>query len=447
MRTVTGRSQYRGTVTTWADHAILWQVYPLGFTGAEPAALPDGEPVRHRLGQLGRWLDYAVELGCNGLLLGPIFAAETHGYDTIDHFRIDPRLGDEGDFDALVAAADARGLRLVLDGVFNHVGRSFAPFQAALHGGAQTPAARWFKRTAGGDYAVFEGHGQLVELDHDEPAVLGYVIEVMSHWLGRGAGGWRLDAAYAVPPGFWAKALPAVRESFPDAWFLGEMIHGDYAAYANEAGLDSITQYEVWKAIWSSLNDRNFFELDHALGRHNAFLDGELAQTFVGNHDVTRLATQLTDDRHFGHALAVLMCIGGVPSVYYGDEQGFRGLKEHREGGDDEIRPAFPAAPSELAPEGWRYYRLHQRLIGFRRRHPWLVRARTAAEQLTDSAMALRVSGREPGQRVLLLLNVGDGPVEFAVDSGGLTVAETPDPGAVPDNPRTVPPHSWTILA
>jgi len=448
MRAVTARSQYRGMVTTWADHAILWQVYPLGFTGAERAAPPDGEPVRHRLRQLEPWLDYAVELGCNGLLLGPVFASETHGYDTIDHFRIDPRLGDEGDFDALVAAADARGLRLILDGVFNHVGRRFPPFQAALHGGPQTPAAHWFKRTAdGGDYAVFEGHGQLVELDHDEPAVLGYVIEVMSHWLGRGAGGWRLDAAYAVPPGFWAKALPAVRESFPDAWFLGEMIHGDYAAYANEAGLDSITQYEVWKAIWSSLNDRNFFELDHALGRHNSFLDGELPQTFVGNHDVTRLATVLTDDRHFGHALAVLMCIGGLPSIYYGDEQGFRGLKEHREGGDDAIRPAFPASPAELAPEGWRYYRLHQRLIGFRRRHPWLVRARTAAAHLTDSALALRASGGEPGQQVLLLLNVGDDPVEFAVDAAGLTLAELPDPGAVPADPLTVPPHSWAILA
>jgi glycosidase len=435
-------------VTTWADHAILWQVYPLGFTGAEPAALPDGEPVRHRLAQLEPWLDYAVELGCNGLLLGPVFTSQTHGYDTIDHFRIDPRLGDEGDFDALVAAADARGLRLILDGVFNHVGRGFPAFQAALHGGPQTPAARWFRRTAdGGDYAVFEGHHQLVELDHDEPAVLGYVIEVMRHWLGRGAGGWRLDAAYAVPPGFWAKTLPAVRESFPGAWFLGEMIHGDYAAYANEAGLDSITQYEVWKAIWSSLNDRNFFELDHALGRHNSFLAGELAQTFVGNHDVTRLATQLTDDRHFGHAVAVLMCIGGVPSVYYGDEQGFRGLKENREGGDDEIRPAFPASPADLAPDGWHYYRLHQRLIGFRRRHPWLVRARTHAEYLTDSAMALRASASEPGQNVLLLLNVGDDPVQFPVNADGLTVAEVPDPGAVPDSPLTVPPHSWTILA
>ena len=437
-------------MTSWADHAILWQVYPLGFTGAERSALPAGQPARHRLRHLEAWLDYAVELGCNGLLLGPVFAAQTHGYDTVDHFRIDSRLGDDDDFDALVSAADQRGLRLILDGVFNHVGREFPLFKAAVAGGPATPAARWFRRTAdGSDYAVFEGHGQLVELDHDEPAVLSYVIEVMTHWLGRGAGGWRLDAAYAVPPSFWAKVVPAVREAFPGAWFLGEMIHGDYAAYAAEAGLDSITQYEVWKAIWSSLNDRNFYELDHALGRHNAFMDGELAQTFVGNHDVTRLASALNDERHFSHALAVLFCIGGVPSVYYGDEQGFRGLKEHREGGDDEIRPAFPATPAGLLPDGWHYYRLHQRLIGFRRRHPWLVRARSVAEHLEPSALALRLRGEAGGEQALLLLNIGDAEVRFPVDAGGLSVAETREAkrGRVASDPLLVPPHSWTILA
>ena len=425
-------------------------MYPLGFTGAERSALPAGQPARHRLRHLEAWLDYAVELGCNGLLLGPVFASQTHGYDTVDHFRIDSRLGDDDDFDALVSAADQRGLRLILDGVFNHVGREFPPFKAAVAGGPATPAARWFARTAGGsDYAVFEGHGQLVELDHDEPAVLSYVIEVMTHWLGRGAGGWRLDAAYAVPPSFWAKVVPAVREAFRGAWFLGEMIHGDYAAYAAEAGLDSITQYEVWKAIWSSLNDRNFYELDHALGRHNAFMDGELAQTFVGNHDVTRLASALNDERHFSHALAVLFCVGGVPSVYYGDEQGFRGLKEHREGGDDEIRPAFPATPAGLLPDGWRYYRLHQRLIGFRRRHPWLVRARTVADHLEPSALALRLRGEAGGEQALLLLNIGDAEVRFPVDASGLSVAETPEArrGPVASDPLLVPPHAWTILA
>jgi cyclomaltodextrinase / maltogenic alpha-amylase / neopullulanase len=142
--------------------------------------------------------------------------------------------------------------------------------------------------------------------------------------------------------------------------------------------------------------------------------------------------------------VAVLMCIGGVPSVYYGDEQGFRGLKEFREGGDDEIRPAFPSSPGDLAPEGWRYYRLHQRLIGFRRRHPWLARARTTTEYVTPSALALR-AWAEDGH-ILLLLNVGDEPCDFPVDADGLTVAELPDPGTVPGNPLEVAPHSWTIL-
>jgi glycosidase len=223
------------------------------------------------------------------------------------------------------------------------------------------------------------------------------------------------------------------------------MIHGDYTAYARESGLDSVTQYELWKAIWSSLNDRNFFELDWALKRHDGFLDGVLPQTFVGNHDVTRLASRLTDERHFGHAIAVLFCLGGVPSVYYGDEQAFRGIKEDRAGGDDEIRPEFPAAPSGLAPEGWQAYRLHQRLIGFRRRHPWLVRARTTVDHLTNDALALRSSAQD--SHVLLLLNIGDEPYRFPVDLTGLTIEETAAPGCIPDDPALVPPHGWALLA
>ena len=268
-----------------------------------------------------------------------------------------------------------------------------------------------------------------------------------------GTAGWRLDAAYAVPPSFWAKALPRVRGAHPEAWFVGEVIHGDYLAYAKDSGLDSVTQYELWKAIWSSLNDRNFFELAWTLDRHNQILDGMTPQTFLGNHDVTRLASQLNDERHIGHALAVLFTVGGIPSVYYGDEQAFRGIKEDRAGGDDEIRPAFPASPAELLPEGWPTYRLHQRLIGFRRRHPWLVTARTATEHLSNTAMAIRLApsaGAEPAggaEQVLLLLNTGDDQVKFPVDPGELEVAEIPDPADPPLDPLIVAPHSWTILA
>ncbi len=394
----------------WADHVVWWQVYPLGFTGAERIAQ---STTVHRLPQLQNWLDYAVELGCSGLILGPVFASETHGYDTVDHLRIDPRLGDDADFDRLVAQAHDRGLRIGLDGVFNHVARSFeAPDD-------------WFRRRADGALDTFEGHEQLVALDHGNPAVAAYVRKVLRHWLDRGVDAWRLDAAYAVPPEFWRDVLP--KEQHPDAWFFGEVIHGDYAGYVAKSGLDSVTQYELWKAIWSSLNDRNFFELSYALGRHDALLDTFVPQTFVGNHDVTRIATRLEDERHLGHALAILFVVAGVPSVYSGDEQAFRGLKEDRAGGDDAIRPAFPATPTELASYGWPTYRLHQELIGVRRRNPWLTRARTTVEHLTNESMALRSTHGESS--VVLLLNISDQDQRFPVDG-------SPE----------VPPHSWRLL-
>lgn len=415
----------------WADHAIWWHVYPLGFVGAEPTAQPWRADV-HRLSRLENWLDYVIELGCSGLILGPVFESETHGYDTVDHFRIDPRLGDYEDFDRLVATAKERGLRVVLDGVFNHVARSFA-----------TPA--WFKRWPDGSVDTFEGHDQLVVLNHAEPAVKEYVVEVMCHWLDRGIDGWRLDAAYAVPPEFWSGVLAEVREKFPQAWFVGELIHGDYAGYAATSTLDSVTQYELWKAIWSSLNDRNFFELAYALDRHQQMLGPMVPLTFVGNHDVTRIASKLEDSRHLGHALAILFSVAGVPSVYFGDEQAMQGIKEDRVGGDDAIRPEFPDKPEELAAPDWATYRLHQRLIGVRRRNAWLTRAQTKVAHLTNQALALR-SGDARGQ-LLLLLNVGDEAYRFPVEVAGLVVAAQSDPGHLPEDPLLVPAHSWLILA
>ncbi|MDR0416286.1 MAG: alpha-amylase, partial [Propionibacteriaceae bacterium] len=199
-----------------------------------------------------------------------------------------------------------------------------------------------------------------------------------------GADAWRLDAAYAVPSQFWNAVVPAVRRAHPDAWFVGEVIHGDYAQIVRDSGLDSVTQYELWKAVWSSLASDNFFELDWTLRRHNDWVRSFTPMTFIGNHDVTRLATQIGPERAV-LALAVLMTTGGVPSIYYGDEQGFTGVKYERVGGDDEIRPAFPAAPAELSPLGQWLYREHQNLIGLRRRHPWLTRAQTQQCDLTTT--------------------------------------------------------------
>ncbi|GIE94267.1 alpha-amylase family glycosyl hydrolase [Paractinoplanes rishiriensis] len=403
----------------WVRHALWWQVYPLGFVGAYPAREP--QPGPHPLRRLEAWLDYAIELGASGLALGPVFASETHGYDIVDHLRIDPRLGDDADFDALIAAARRRGLRVLLDGVFNHVGRGHPAFRAVLEQGPAAPTASWFRLTwpqqwqpgVEPQYADFEGHGALVALDHRSSDVRSHVVAVMNHWLERGADGWRLDAAYAVPQEFWAGVLPQVRAAHPDAYLVGEVLHGDYVEFVHGSTVDAVTQYELWKAIWSSLNERNFFELSWALDRHNTFLEAFAPLTFVGNHDVTRVASRLTDERHLAHALAILLTVGGTPSIYAGDEQAFRGVKEDRNAGDDAVRPPFPATPAELAPFGRPTFALHQELIGLRRRHPWLHRARTRVVHLANEQLVYEVS--DGSERLVVALNIGDATADLPV--------------------------------
>jgi len=437
----------------WVEHTIWWQVYPLGFVGAEHRALT-GDLVVHRLPLVHSWLDYAIELGASGLALGPVFASDTHGYDTVDHFRVDTRLGDEADLVALFDAAHARGLRVLLDGVFNHVGRGHWAFRSVLEHGPESPTADWFDLSwpdnwqpgIEPDYGKFEGHSELVKLNHRNPAVVEHVTAAMNHWLERGADGWRLDAAYDTPPEFWSAVLPAVRAAHQHAYVVGEVIHGDYAEIVNAAGLDSVTQYELWKSIWSSLNDDNFFELDWTLRRHNGWLDTFVPLTFVGNHDVTRLASRLSDQRHVAHALVILLTIGGTPSIYEGDEQAFRGIKEDRAGGDDAIRPAFPDSPDELAGDGWTTYRLHQDLIGLRRRHDWLWRARTETISVANAQLCYRTAN--DGNALLVALNLSDAPASLpapgatAVLLGAATLGTTDGRAVV-----TVAGHGWAILA
>ncbi len=404
----------------WVEHTIWWQVYPLGFCGA-PIRDVDPSP-GPRLRRLLPWLDYAVELGVNGLVLGPVFAAQTHGYDSLDQFRIDPRLGDEQDFDDLVAGCRAHGLRLVLDGVFSHVGRDHPDLLRALREGPGSETAALFDidwdAVGGPAPRVFEGHDGLARFDHHAPQTVDYVARVMGHWLDRGIDGWRLDAAYSVDPGFWAQVLPRVRGQSPDVWFLGEVIHGDYSGFVDASGVDTVTQYELWKAIWSSMVDQNLFELDWALTRHNDFLQHFTPQTFVGNHDVTRIAS-LVGPSGAVAALAVLMTVGGIPSVYAGDDQGFSGVKEERIGGDDAVRPAFPDTPAELAPWGAEIHRAHQDLIGLRRRHPWLTTATTEALAVENTRYGYRAGSRDGESHLDVELDLTAGVAVTIRDSSG----------------------------
>ena len=353
------------------DRTIWWHVYPLAALGAP---IRDTKDAAHRLRGLEAWLDYLVELGCNGLLLGPIFESVTHGYDTLDHLRIDARLGDDTDIDWLINACATRGINIMLDGVFNHVARTHP----------------WVEQGLAGD-TDWEGHNELATLHHDEREIRDAVVDIMCHWLRRGIAGWRLDVAYAVPSEFWRDVLSRVREEFPDAMFLGEVIHGDYAEIAAAGTLDAVTQYELWKATWSSLADANFWELAHALERHPADL---LTNTFIGNHDVDRIASTVGPDKLI-LAAAILMTVPGMPSIYYGDEQGFTGTRGEGWSADDAVRPALPATPAELSPLGGWIYGEYQKLIGVRRRNAWLTRAHVEVLDKTNETISFTCTDGE----------------------------------------------------
>ncbi|MCL2465128.1 MAG: alpha-amylase family glycosyl hydrolase, partial [Micrococcales bacterium] len=351
------------------------------------------------------WVDYAAELGVDTLSLGPVFASRTHGYDTLDHFQIDARLGTEAEFGQFIATAHDHGLRVLVDGVFNHVSSEHPLFRRALQ---LDPDASGYFRWVDGHPQVFEGHDDLIALNHDAPCVAALVQDVLRHWMRLGVDGWRLDAAYATGADFWARVLPDVRAEFPGSYFFGEVIHGDYVDFVKRSGVDSVTQYELWKAIWSSIHDRNFFELSWAMKRHATLLDSFAPVTFIGNHDVTRIASQVGQSGA-AVALAILMTVGGSPHIYYGDEQGFVGLKEERFGGDDAIRPAFPHTPGDLAPTGWWLFGLHQELIRMRRDRPWLARAACVAEVVENTRLTYRAErADDPGTYIRVALDLTD---------------------------------------
>lgn len=412
----------------WVRYGVFWHVYPLGFCGAD--IRPQGPREFHGRGldAMIDWLPYMRDLGASGLLLGPIFESATHGYDTLDHMHVDVRLGSDEAFDRLAEACRSMGMSIILDGVFNHVSRRHPAVQAALDevDGTLSPAGDpWHglvKATIGADgkptLGVFEGHGDLVDLDHGSAETVAYVTRVMNHWLDRGASGWRLDAAYAVPSGFWANVLPQVKVAHPYSWIFGEVIHGDYPRIAVESTMDSITQYELWKSIRHALETDNFFELDWNLTRHNAFLDTFIPQTFIGNHDVTRIASEIGPEKA-ALALAALMTVGGVPSIYYGDEQGYVGVKEQRFGGDDDVRPKFPDAPDQLSKLGEPTYRLHQALIALRRRNPWLQDARVEKDLLENKRYTYRSVAADGHTHIRVELDIEHTPTFTISDADG----------------------------
>ncbi|TVR93265.1 MAG: alpha-amylase, partial [Spirochaetaceae bacterium] len=366
----------RSQAGAWFEKAFFYHIYPLGFCGAP--ARNSAEAAGSRLGPLHKVIPHLRELGCTAVYLGPVFASHEHGYDTSDYYHIDARLGSNEEFRELVGALHAVDIRVVLDGVFNHVGRQFWAFRDLQEHGENSAYRDWFKgvdfstQSPYGDafsYTAWEGHFELVSLNHQNPELRQHLFGAVDWMIDElGIDGLRLDVAYLLPKDFLRELRSYTRAKRQDFYLLGEVIHGDYSEYLGPELLDSVTNYECYKGLWSSLNDGNYHEIGHSIGRQfgdagpeaasagsraaavhasagggnghwSGISHGHHLYNFVDNHDVDRAASVLADKNYLHPLYGLLMTMPGAPSLYYGSEFGLPGSTTA--GGDAALRPAW----------------------------------------------------------------------------------------------------------
>jgi glycosidase len=333
----------------WAYQSVFYHIYPLGFCGA-PEKNDFSLAVEPRLEKANNWINHLKDLGVNAVYLGPTFQSATHGYDTVNYFKVDRRLGDNQTLVELVANLHQEGIKVILDGVFNHVGRDFWAFKDVLEKREDSKYCDWFSgldfsgnNPCGDefDYDTWEGHYELVKLNLNNPQVKEHLFAAVKYWIEEfKIDGLRLDAADCLELDFIEELVDFCKEIKSDFWLLGEIIHGDYRTWTGQGMLDSVTNYECYKGLYSSHNDKNYFEIAHSLERQF----GEKGKyknlplySFVDNHDVNRIASTLNQASHLYPIHILLFTIPGVPSIYYGSEWGIAGQKNNHS--DAPLRP------------------------------------------------------------------------------------------------------------
>ena len=333
----------------WAYESVFYQIYPLGFCGAP---FENDGVQTHKIKKVEEWIPHMKKLGINAIYFSPVFESDTHGYNTRDYKKIDVRIGTNEDFKEVCQRLHENGIRVVLDGVFNHVGRGFYQFQDVLKNRENSPYLNWFHINLGGNsnyndglwYEGWEGNYDLVKLNLQNDEVVHHILDAVQYWIDEfDIDGLRLDVAYCLDENFVRTLRSFTTERKPDFFLLGEMLHGDYNRLMNDIMLHSVTNYECYKGLYSSFNSMNMFEINHSLlrqfGPENWTLyKGKHLLSFVDNHDVTRVASILSNEKHL--PLIYAMCFGmpGIPCVYYGSEWGTRADKSE---GDPALRPCF----------------------------------------------------------------------------------------------------------
>ena len=332
----------------WFYDTTVYQIYPLGLCGAP--AQNDGQTVP-RIRRLESWAQHIAALGCGAVLLNPVFQSDAHGYDTRDYTTLDCRLGTNEDLAAVCKAFHEAGLRVLLDGVFNHVGRGFWAFEDVRRNREASPYKDWFHIDFGGNtdkndgfwYEGWEGHNDLVKLNLRNPAVVEHIFSAIRGWVEQfGIDGLRLDVAYCLDLDFLRQLRRFTDTLKPEFALLGEVVHGDYNRWMNDEMCHSVTNYECYKGLYSSFNSMNMFEIGHSLARQFGpepwtLYKGRHPYSFVDNHDVTRIASIQTNPAHLPLVYGVMFGMPGVPSIYYGSEWGMQGNKTP--GTDAPLRP------------------------------------------------------------------------------------------------------------
>lgn len=344
----------------WAYESVFYQIYPLGFCGAP---FENDGVLTPRIRKVIDWIPHIKNLGANAIYFSPVFESDTHGYNTRDFRKIDVRLGTNEDFADVCQALHKEGIKVVLDGVFNHVGRGFWAFQDVLEKRWDSPYKDWFHISFDGNsnyndglwYEGWEGNYDLVKLNLCHPDVKQHIFDSIRSWVEEfDIDGLRLDVAYCLDENF-VRELRAFCDSLkPDFFLVGEMLHGDYNRLMNDSMLHSATNYECYKGLFSSFNSMNMFEIIHSLlrqfGPENWTLyRGKHLLCFVDNHDVSRIASNLTNEQHLPLIYALCFGMPSIPCVYYGSEWG---AKANKSEGDPALRACFDA-PVENDLTAW----------------------------------------------------------------------------------------------
>jgi glycosidase len=328
----------------WYDSAVFYHIYPLGLCGCPHDN--NGETGSH-FDKLNEWAAHANRIGCNAIYIGPLFESGSHGYDTIDYRLVDRRLGTNEDFKNFVKNCHDMGMKVIVDGVFNHTGRDFFAFQDIKKNRENSRYKDWYcnvnfwgnnEYNDGFSYDNWGGYNLLAKLNQWNPEVKNYHFDTVRFWVSEfDIDGIRLDAADVLDHGFMRELRGVCDTLKPEFWLMGEVIHGDYSRWANGDMLHSVTNYELHKGLFSGHNDHNYFEIAHTIRRLNGLVGNTRLYTFTDNHDVARIYSKLNNKEHMYNVALLQYTVPGIPSIYYGSEFGIEGNKE--QGSDWNLRP------------------------------------------------------------------------------------------------------------